>query len=206
MKKLVYVILVLLALPFASNAQSASSVFNSNEVTWFGLDFSNAKFIGPEGFSDPYEVVNRFFDSWNRLVVDEHKKYDIRKHFRKRHVEYDLSVIKDRNSAVDPDDLVLESYETHEIFSETIKQIISEYDSNRSGLGLVFIIESFNKTRDMGTMHVTFFDIKTKKVLFSEKLSGKAGGIGLRNYWASSVHKVFIEAGKQYGKWKKYYN
>ncbi|MBS4014350.1 MAG: hypothetical protein KGZ97_11440 [Bacteroidetes bacterium] len=206
MKKLVLIILVLLAMPLASNAQSASSVFNTHEVTWFGVDFSNAKFIGPEGFSNPVEIVDRFFDSWNNLVVSEQKKYDIKKHFRKRYVEYDLSIVKERNSSVDPDDLVLESYESHELSMEDIRQIISEYNSNRSGLGLVFIVETFNKPRDLGTMYVTFFDIKTGKVLFTEKLSGKAGGIGLRNYWASSIHKVFIESGKQYGKWKKYYN
>jgi len=193
-------------MPLASNAQSASSVFNTHEVTWFGVDFSNAKFIGPEGFSNPVEIVDRFFDSWNNLVVSEQKKYDIKKHFRKRYVEYDLSIVKERNSSVDPDDLVLESYESHELSMEDIRQIISEYNSNRSGLGLVFIVETFNKPRDLGTMYVTFFDIKTGKVLFTEKLSGKAGGIGLRNYWASSIHKVFIESGKQYGKWKKYYN
>ncbi len=198
--------LVLLAIPFATNAQSASSVFNTNEVTWFGVDFSNSKFIGPEGFSNPFEIVDRFFDSWNNLIVSEQKKYDIKKHFRKRYVEYDLSIVKERNSSVDPDDLVLESYESHELSMEDIRQIISEYNSNRSGLGLVFIVETFNKPRDLGTMYVTFFDIKSGKVLFAEKLSGKAGGIGLRNYWASSIHKVFIESGKQYGKWKKYYN
>ncbi len=204
-KKVVILLIALLLVPNISKSQSVEDVFESNEVVWFGLDFSNAKMVGPEGFRDPDEVVRRFFRSWNSLVPNESNKYDIKKFFRKENVEYDLSVVTKRNSDVDPDELVIESFETHEISKETIQSIISEYETEKSGLGLVFIIETFNKTEDIGTMYVTFFDIDTKKVLLSKKMSGESGGFGLRNYWARSYYNVMMDCEDEYLKWKEEY-
>jgi len=34
------------------------------------------------------------------------------------------------------------------------------------------------------------FDIATRKILSKREVSGKAGGFGLRNYWAGSVYNI----------------
>ncbi len=53
-------------------------------------------------------------------------------------------------------------------------------------------------------MWVTFFDIASKTVLLTEKMSGKAGGAGFRNYWARAYYNVMDKIQKkEYLKWKK---
>jgi len=43
---------------------------------------------------------------------------------------------------------------------------------------------------------VTFFDIQTKQVLLTEKIDGKAGGYGFRNFWEGAYFKVMKSAYK----------
>ena len=206
MKKLFLLILLgLFATQTAVNAQKIEDVFNSDDLVWFGLDFSHAKMIDPEGFSNPAQIVQGFFRSWNNIVVNEPNRYDLKQSFRKRTVSNDLSIVTPRNSQVDPSTLVLEDYETHELSEEIVRDIIKEYDSDKSGLGLVFVVESFNKVTDLGTMYVTFFDIETRVVFFTKKISGETGGFGLRNYWARTIRNVIEEAGEQYSGWRREY-
>ncbi len=93
--------------------------------------------------------------------------------------------------------------ESYSFGEDVVKKIISEYDTEAAnGIGLVFIVESFNKNDARGYVWVTFFDLSNKEVLFTEKLSGKAGGFGFRNYWAKSYYNVMAEIGKK--KWKSW--
>ncbi len=204
MKKAVIIIfLASLAGMTTLKAQSVEDVFTSDEVVWFGLDFSEAKMIGPEGFSDPFQIVNRVYRSWNNLIINEPNRYNIKQSFRKRTVHNDLSVVTPRNTQVDPDELVLEAWETHELSEEIVQNIISEYETDHSGLGLVFIIESFNKATEIGTMYVTFFDIESKKVLLTKKMQGETGGFGFRNHWARTIRNVIEESGDLYPDWRR---
>jgi hypothetical protein len=67
----------------------------------------------------------------------------------------------------------------------------------------VFIVEGLNKPGAKGSMYVTFIDMATKKVLFSERMVGKAGGFGYKNYWAKSVFEVLEDIQKsKYKEWK----
>jgi hypothetical protein len=81
-----------------------------------------------------------------------------------------------------------------------IQGIVNTYNlrEGASGIGLVFIVESLSKPNVKGAYWVTFFDAKTKKVISTERYLGKAGGFGLRNYWAKSYYNVMMEAGKEF--------
>ena len=76
----------------------------------------------------------------------------------------------------------------------------------KSGIGVAFIIENFNKGTQEATVYVTFFDIATKKVLVCEKMTGKAMGVGMRNYWAGAIKSILkqIDA-TEYKNWKSKY-
>jgi trans-2-enoyl-CoA reductase len=79
-------------------------------------------------------------------------------------------------------------------------------DVKKEGIGLSFIVENFNKGSQMATVYVTFFDIASKKVLISEKLSGKAMGIGMRNYWAGAIKAMLKQIDlTEYKNWKTKY-
>lgn len=189
---------ILSAQPFGSK-----EVKEPTTIIWYGLDFSMARLIGAEGFADPYDIKNRFFPNWNRLIVDEADKYDLKKTFLKSNLEYELTVVEDRNKEVRVDDLVTEN--DYSITEADVAKIVKAYKSSKfsSGLGLVFIVESFNKKASKGNIWVTFFDIASGKVLLTRKYSGDARGFGLRNYWAGSIYKIMGQCEEDYKKWLK---
>ncbi|MCD4724133.1 MAG: hypothetical protein K8R63_04760 [Bacteroidales bacterium] len=200
MKKLILIAGIFLVFSFVSKGQyTPADVFKVDNITWYGLDFSNIKLIGSEGFTDPYAIKNQFFYSWNNLIITETDKYDLAGFFHKSSVENDLSIVEGRNMLPDPDELVINT--NYSLGEDEVKKIISEYDiTGKEGIGLVFIMESFNKNKELGYMWVTFFDLETKEVLLSNKMSGKPGGFGIRNYWAKSFYNVMKSIEKK--KWK----
>jgi hypothetical protein len=200
-KKNSFFLLLLLAVSFHVFSQSTDVVFNTNEIVWYGLDFSKAKMIGSEGFDNPGEVKNRYFGSWNYLVLNEPSKFDIKKTFQKTAVTNDLSVVEKRNAAVSVTDLVINN--DYSLSETEVPKIVKSYKTTqKKGVGLVFIIESFNKFQEQGTAYVTFFDIATKKVLLVKKLSGKAFGFGVKNHWGGSINNILKAAEKDFFSWK----
>jgi len=185
-----------MALSFQINAQhNTSDIFKVNEITWYGLDFSNVRLIGAIGFKNPEKIKSYYFDAWNSLIIYETNKYKLDKFFHKESVEHYLNIVTDRNTLPNLDELIIET--EYSFGAEVVIQIISEYDSgDKEGIGLVFILESLNKYRENAFVWVTFFDIQTKQVLLTEKLVGKAGGYGFRNFWAGAYYKVMKSAYK----------
>ncbi len=205
MKKILILAIMMFMIMPVLRSQDPGMVFNSNECTWLGLDFSKAKMIGSEGFTDPYQIKNRFFDSWNQLFLSEAEKYNIGETFRKDQVTNYLDVVKKRNEMVNIDDLVIDH--EYNLTEDDIKSMVGGYDlGDNTGLGLVFIVEAFDKNAEEGRFWVTFIDNDTKQVLLTKKLEGKAGGFGLRNYWAKSYYNVLKEIDKkQYKRWRAEY-
>lgn len=188
-------------------AQNIEEIFTSSKVPmdFVGLDFSQAKLVGSEGFSDPAKIQNYYFGTWNGLMISEMEKYDVKKAFMKRTVDYDLSVVEAVNSEVEYIDLV--TNKAPKSFSEEkIQDIVNQYDTKdlENEFGLSFIVHSLNKFQERAYIYVVIFDTKSKKVLFSDKMSGEAGGFGFRNYWARSVYNILDDISNfQFRRWKK---
>ncbi|MFO8128715.1 MAG: hypothetical protein R6T99_02290 [Bacteroidales bacterium] len=197
-------VLVLFFVPVAQS-QDAAMIFKTHECTWFGLDFSKVKLIGSEGFSDPFEIKDRYFEAWNQLFVSEPDKYDLGEAFMKDEVDFNLDVVEERNAMPKASELVMEGDYT--LGEDDVQQMISEYNTGgKDGLGVVFIMETFNKNEQEGTMWVTFFDMNSREVLLTKRMKGKAGGFGLRNYWAKSYYNVLKDImKKKYKEWRKTY-
>jgi hypothetical protein len=53
--------------------------------------------------------------------------------------------------------------------------------------------------------HFVAIDMRTSNVLLHDRLRGEPSGIGLRNYWANSFHKVIRNIRDYYyWEWKKW--
>jgi len=210
MKRVLLLISVCIVFSFSGTSQktyTAADVFNVDEITWFGMDFSHIRLIDPTGFTDLDAIVERYFSAINSLVLSEPDKYTLSKFFYKKEVEIDLSIVRERNENIDLEGLVLEATAEYTIDEETVKGIINEYKQDGTeGIGVVFIMESFNKKEKLGHMWVTFFDMASSQVLFTAKMQGKAGGFGWRNYWVKTCYKVMKNIqNHQYSLWKNYY-
>lgn len=211
MKKSIVLFLLITSIS-GIKAQDAKTIFSTNEIVWFGLDFSKAKFVGsfdqgmgaaPATGSD---MRNKYVNQWNDLIAKEQPKFDLRKAFRKDNVIYDLKSIYEINKSLDPDACMV--YNEGKLDANEIPAMVKKYtpDIKKEGVGLSFIVENFNKNTQMADIYVTFFDIASKKVLLTEKVSGKAMGVGIRNYWAGAIKDILKQIDeKEYKNWKSKY-
>ena len=88
----------------------------------------------------------------------------------------------------------MESYNTPNYSKKDIETFVSLYDTKeKSGIGILFLAESLNKSMKEAYYHFVAIDMKTKEILFHERLRGKPKGFGLRNYWAGSIYSVIKE-------------
>ena len=160
----------------------------SNEITWFGLDFSKAKLIGSVGFSDPSQIQSYYFNTWNSVVIAEKEKYNISKYYIKPTVKVNLDIAKARNAKVVASSLVTDN--SYSISEKDVETVVKNYKSNTGGEGLLMVVESFSKTDELAYIYVVRFDTKTGKILEIKKQTGKPGGFGIRNYWLGSILTV----------------
>lgn len=158
------------------------------EVTWMGLDFTEAKLLTTVDFTDPAAIKNNLLVSWNDIIIKESSKFNVAGFFEIESLSYDLETVKERNQSIDPKNLVVDKT-TEEFNEQKVESIISQYPKS-TGVGLVFIVESFNKPSASGTFWATFFDRETLKILSVKKLQGQPSGVGIRNFWANSIFKA----------------
>lgn len=209
MKRIAFLFFVLAA--FSAKAQTKSDVFRPEvPVTWLGLDFSRANFIGDREKFGSESDVRHLLDAWNDLILKEPDKFDIAKAIGRTKVENNLQAVKAHNAELD----VLSMFSDEEkdylhLKVSDIDEIIAGYDLHgMSGIGLMFNVESFNKKNEEGSIYVTFINLDTKEVLFSERMVGPPQGFGMRNFWAGSVVKILAKIGSKkdgFEMWRKKY-
>ncbi|GAL82964.1 hypothetical protein MYP_190 [Sporocytophaga myxococcoides] len=207
MKKLFTLLLTMSSVIFTVLAQD--NLLQSGEVVWYGIDFSHSKFIGEfsqfseAGTKSSQEIQVKYFPAWNNIVINEPDKYNIKKFYGFDEVIFDLNLVKKNNEAADID-AIFDQSKPNDLSPEKIQKMISSYHiSGKKGLGLVFIVDNFNKIEEQGNIYVTFFDLATKKVIATNLYGGKPGGFGIKNYWARVIYNVMETSGKEFKKIKK---
>lgn len=183
----------------------ADLISGKTNLVFLGLDFTQAKYIGKVGFTDPMAIQNQHMVSWNNLIELEPKKFSLQKAFNLKDDQYKSRVedMVKHNKSVDVEKNLTD--DAYSITEDQVKKSVSKYSlSERDGIGVVYVVESLNKSAEKMVAWVTFIDLATKKVIHTEKVEGKAGGFGFRNYWAGGVYKINQEIGKSlYKKWSK---
>ena len=70
----------------------------------------------------------------------------------------------------------------------------------------MIVVESFDKLNLQGSMYFTFFDLSTREIILSEKMDGKPGGFGLRNFWAGAIYSNLKSIQKkEFEMWRRKY-
>jgi hypothetical protein len=229
MKSIPLFFVIIVSQLISANAQSVESVFKNKEMIWYGLDFSQAKFVGEFNEFGPIQAMggvvkvktgdttivtigggstaqvirDNYFKAWNSVIINERDKYYLPDYYSKQAVKADLSVVEVLNAKVNPDSMMM-TWGAVELSKEKIQEEVDRFDNKgKTGLGLVYIIESFNKTMNLATIHVTFFDMATNRVLLTKRLQTQPHGAGLRNYWAASIRGAMVESKDRWHKWKK---
>lgn len=190
-------------------AQTAKEVFSSETlpITYLGIDFSHARLTGDSG-ADVEAIQKRHFSSINKIITNEPKKFNLHGAFHKSNISNDISFAEERNAAIDPAAIVCSPDNFKRISDVKLaRHIEQQYDfKERSGVGLLIIVEELDRVVAMASMFIVFVEMKSRKVLFIHRESGRSGGFGFSNYWARSIFEVLDEFGKtQYPLWNKQY-
>lgn len=186
-KLFITLLLVLFYTGMATQAQDKAKAKSEKSITWYGIDFSAAKFTLVT--EDPAIIVSQYLKSINTLIQMEPDKYDLKKYFSKTEVEMDLDQVNATNAKIDPASLVIS--DEHKITLDDAKKVIAQYNTKgKTGLGLIFVAENLHKVNQTGSFYVCFFDQNTKEIVDAQRFEAKAVGIGFRNYWAGSVYNV----------------
>jgi len=187
--------------------QGRSDVFTSSaEVTWLGLDFSGAKFIGDRERLGSESDIRHLLDAINDLMVKEADKYNVAAAIQKKKVEYATDVVKEHNAELDVLSMISAEGKDHVHLSPSgVEEIIASYDfKGKTGIGMMFNVESLNKLIDEGSYWVTFVNMGNKEVLFTERVTAPPSGFGMRNFWAGSVNGVLAKIKKkEFENWRK---
>ena len=182
-----------------------SDVFNKRtDLVFLGVDLTQAKFVGSIGFSDPDAIKNNHIVSWNKLIVAEPKKFSLQEVFKYPGDKYFTNVddMLERNKAVD---VAGNTTDGSTVFDkETVEQSVAKYKlTPKNGVGVVYVVETLHHGAKVLTAWVTFVDLKTQQVLYTERLEGKAAGFGFRNFWAGGIANINKGVAAKYKEWSK---
>ena len=212
--KTIRVATVLLCCSFSVQveAQDLKEFFNNSSapLVYMGIDFSKVKLIN-EPEANTFDIKNRYFHSINQLIVEEMSShYNLSSAFQKSYVSTDLSAVESKNDKVNANDIASSNYGDFNRMSEDDIATEMKRLSNvkGTGIGLVFFMEAMKKEGKKGfaAVWVTLIDLRTKKVLLTERMEDDATGIGFRNYWASVIKKIIMTINKKkYKEWKSRY-
>jgi len=207
-KLLVLLMLVLPILPL--RAQTVNDIFDPNvPVTWLGWDLTGAIFIGDREKFGSQSDIQRLMKSWNELMDRERDKFSVGSMMRKKEpVIYKLDITINHNSELDISNILSEKSADHvHLRKDGVEQIVSSYNyEGLKGIGLMFNIESLNKTNNEASLWVTFVNMESGQVLLTERVTGSPSGGGLRNFWAGAIKEAMDHVKKKdFEAWRKKY-
>lgn len=192
---------------FNVNAQSAKDVFNVDvPVTYYGVDFSKGHYFGEIGTVDINEMID-LTNKINELIVKEAPKYNVAAAIQRTEISTKTDLTLTENASIDTKRFIVFSKDEDRLTEDAIKKAVAKYNVNGKGIGIVFMVDLMDKSTAQTTVWVTFFNESNKKLLFTEKLVGKAGGFGFRNYWARSFYNIINDMkALKFKIWKAKYN
>ena len=170
-------------------------VFNSTSLVYYGVDMSMLKLSNPMKIGQD-NSVRHYIYAWISTFEKElpPDKYISKWLNMKNGFTFEPEDVQQRAELVDEKWIIRGDYS----FSfEQLKEIIKSYDLNQSnGLGFVINAENFNKQHEYMTLYYTFFDIRTREILWTTKIKGVPGGWGMNGFWSNGLTnslKIFID-------------
>jgi len=177
----IFLLLLTLLLTLSANSQNNSDIiYNVDTITWFGSDFSLFRLINKKKVGQEVKL-EKYLEAWNTYYAAAISNVKIAKW---------LSVKKVFNDKTFCDNVCEKGFshkwivsQPYTISEKMISNHLLDYNSDHSGLGLTFIIESFYKG-DPSLVHGYFvwFDIETKDVIYIYKTQGEGRSVHFNSF------------------------
>lgn len=163
------------------------AVANFATIVWYGFDLRYSHMLDHKRFSESEIIVKTHIPGIQTVLEEYYNDKVIKRLVDKLVVFNDMPTIHDLT-----DNMIHEGFISRrnvDLQIEDVKSIVKEYTLPAiQGLGVVIIIEMFNKTEKYVSGFVTFFDIESREVLHSTRISGEAGyKYGFNKYWANGI-------------------
>ena len=177
MKKVLFLFLFLFGI-FVANAENSESVYI------YGIDFSSVKVYGADETVEQFENA---FEGINLLLIKESKKYDFTDIVgADSKLKLDMVI----NLTKDSDFSDIKVYDK-DIAPINVSEKIKNYPiKEKSGNGFIMIATLLDKSTNKATYNVVLFDVEPRKILKEKEFTSKAGGFGLRNFWARTIYTL----------------
>ena len=169
----------------AGHAQNKFNLSEVKSIVNFGIDYSVAKVYG--GKDSGYQYWINYADI-NEFFISKSKTFDIGKRLGIPVEVVSLQAVNEVNKKINPDQIIT----TDNNYMPTEAQIVEAVKklpilSQEEKYGIVMVCLFMNKAEDRATYQFVVFNTKTREIIEQWTNSGKAFGIGLKNYWSLSV-------------------
>ena len=177
---------ILLAVLMSMSSIFVSCGHSSDNVIFYGVDFTHVKVYAADESVEDFENV---FKNINILIMDEATKYNFSKVVSSE-IDYNFEPVMKMIKKADFDDVKVFKNNIPDL---QIEEIIEDYKlPERKGTGLIIIPQILNKASSSAKSYVVLFDIDTREILKQKFVTTKAGGFGLRNYWARPFYNITL--------------
>lgn len=156
----------------------------TGEIIMYGVDFSHVQIYRAR---ETAQQFSKAFIGINAIFKAEAQKFD-------------FSILTQKEVAIYtyPTDILIENIHWDYAMNsngtprkESVENIIKQYDlPHENGYGMVFIAWLLNKPEAKAYYDVVIFDIKTRNIIFDSTINAEAGGMSLRNFWATPIYKI----------------
>lgn len=169
----------------------AQNKFNLSEVPSlvnYGIDYSLAKVYGGKETGYQYWIT---YADINETFIAKSKTFDIGKRLGIPVEIVSLQAVNEVNKKINPDQIKTTDADympTEAQITEAIRKL--PILSQEEKYGIVMLCLFMNKEEDRATYQFVVFNTKTRDIIEQWTNSGKALGIGLKNYWTYSVHNA----------------
>ena len=167
------------------NAQNKFNLSEVKSVVNFGIDYSLAKVYGGKDTGHQYWIT---YADINEMFISKSKTFDIGKRLGIPVEVVSLQAVNEVNKKINPDKILTTDVNympTEAQITEAIQKL--PILSQEEKYGIVMVCLFMNKEEDRATYQFVVFNTKTREIVEQWTNSGKALGIGLKNYWSLSV-------------------
>lgn len=182
------VALFLLVFCLLGNAQNKFNLSGITSLVNYGIDYSLAKVYGGKETGYQYWIT---YADINEMFISKSKTFDIGKRLDIPVEVVSLQAVNEVNKKINPDEI--KTTDTNYMPTEAqITEAIRTLPilSQEEKYGIVMLCLFMNKEEDRATYQFVVFNTKTRAIVEQWTNSGKALGIGLKNYWSYSVHNA----------------
>ena len=179
---------LLFAFCLLGNAQNKFNLSGITSLVNYGIDYSLAKVFGGKESGHQYWVT---YADINELFISKSKTFDIGKRLGIPVEVISLQAVNEVNKRINPDQIKTTDNNympTEAQIAEAVKKL--PILSQEEKYGIVMICLFMNKATDQATYQFVVFNTKTREIVEQWTNTGKALGIGLKNYWSFSVHNA----------------